>query len=383
MLAAGRPKQERMTSASSARLPTSNSGSAYMEGFRAGETRAQIGLDKTAIWLEGYCAGLRASMDVNTGPGKDAPLERSSQAILDGVQSLVVNDAHRPDRRDANTQRAPCESNAASMDRIKEAAFSAQNENVILSPDSSTPTVDDLASAKIDQWSKNREAASTTESVLTQLRNGQVCFPERTCPAVERPLTGPDTVGTEAKATSSSKNTSVPVTRRNFSTQSQPGATSQSAYLRAVYPGNRVLSSQLEWKSGSSIAQVAGLAQGYVAQYDGTLNDLAALGGEMAPLTRTSGNAGAIATDSSSTSNKASPIASAQRTKFVEGSMQTDEHINDSPTSSPSKKSPTKAKFAHIAGMAGIKVRVEDQVDEERTSPRDKPRWRDVWRKGH
>lgn len=374
-----RPTQERSdSSSSSSRLPTSNSGSAYIEGFRAGEARLPIGQKMTGVWLDGYCAGLRASMKTSSGETTSAPHHSQGQSIQTRAQGSIS----QQDQSKESPKRPYLELNVASFDTLKEAIFSSQNENVILSPDHDSPAVSETAPPNLDGWSKKHGMApSSAESVLTQLRNGEASFPERTSSMVQRQLVGQAITTDDTKAAvSTAKSSPVVEPRRNFSVQSQPNTASPSSYLRAAYPANRVLSSQLEWKSGSSIAQVAGLTHAYVSQYDGTLNDLAALG-DMVPLTSMSGNVGTIVTDSNTSPKKGSTASSPQHPRFIEGSMRTDEAAGSS--QSPGKKSPTKTKFAQIAGKAGIKVRVEEQPDEERTNPKEKPRWRDVWRKGH
>lgn len=372
--APGRPLQERSESSSSSRLPTSNSGSAYMEGFRAGEARLPIGPERAGVWLDGYCAGLRASMNTTEKGGCLAPQAASKQTVLTTVNNHTPSTMSKPDHPGERFQHHPHEVNVAAVDTLKEAVFSSQNENVLLSPDSNATAPED-ATRNLGGWSKQDGALSSTESVLVQMRNGQASFPERTSSMVHRQLVSPAMSNNPKVAASGGETDVASEPRRNFSVQSQPGSGSQPSYLRTVYPGNRVLSSQLEWKSGS-IAQVAGLAHGYVSQYDGMLNNTAALA-DTAPLTRTSGNVGTVITSPNISPKK---TASPQQTRFAEGSMRTDDHA---PMSSPSKKSPTKAKFAQIAGKAGIKVRIEDQQEEERSSPKEKARWRDVWRKGH
>lgn len=370
--------QERSESSLTTRLPTSNSGSTYMEGFRAGETRLPIGPERSGIWLDGYCAGLRSSMKTMEKKTDLAAGEASAPVPPMKVMAQTNTLSLQPEQHDVPSQHSALDANINTVNKLREAVFSSQNENVLLSPESSGPAADEMTS-KLGSRSRQYEEPTSTESVLAQMRNGEANFPERTSSMVQRQLVGPSHVEGKPKAVAGGESSAIPEPRRNFSVQSQPTGGSQSSYLRTVYPGNRVLSSQLEWKSGSSIAQVAGLAHGYVAQYDGTLNDLAALG-NVAPLTRMSGNVGSIVTDPKESTKK---TTSPQATRFVEGSMRTDEPASSSPLPSPTRKSPTKAKFAQIAGKAGIKVRMEDQMDEERASPKEKARWRDVWRKGH
>jgi len=57
-----------------------------------------------------------------------------------------------------------------------------------------------------------------------------------------------------------------------------------------------------------------------------------------------------------------------------------------SPQGSPSKKSsPAKARFAQIAGRAGIKVGGQktgvNEPEQEQMSPQERRKWRDLWKK--
>ena len=176
----------------------------------------------------------------------------------------------------------------------------------------------------------------------------------------------------------------MPQDRRATSAQMQSTGGSPTAYFQRNYPAHRVTSNQLEWKSGSSIAQVAGLATGYFAQYDGTRTGANAFS-DRQPLTQMSGNTGMTTHDSMS---GALPEKQPGMTgRFTEGSMTADNKTG-SPSSSPGKRSatkgsPAKVKFAQIAGRAGIKVRSDtrDEQESEPSSPQEKRRWRDVWTK--
>ena len=134
------------------------------------------------------------------------------------------------------------------------------------------------------------------------------------------------------------------------------------------------------------------MATGYFAQFDGTLDDMSTLS-EPARLTYCSdgtGTASRFATQQV-TPQKPLPVSP----KFKEATMQDDQPTASptSPTVSPSKKSisPAKAKFAQIAGRAGIKGRAEPAVSKsedqelqpqhEASSPPEKRGWRAVWKK--
>lgn len=161
----------------------------------------------------------------------------------------------------------------------------------------------------------------------------------------------------------------------------------QSFSLQRAYPGHRVLSSPaLDWKSSSSIAQVAGLATGYMAQFDGTIPELAAMD-VLGPLARRSTSGPSVA--SSMIARPSTPTMPEARTsRFTEEAMpETDSPRSPAMSPSGRRTSPAKARFAQIAGMAGIKVRVESNENKdghhEPLTPQERRRWRNVWKKKH
>ena len=303
------------------------------------------------------------------------------------------------ERRSSLAPRPPLELRTESLDTMKQAVFGPANENALLSPTEEGPHVNAVAGKGFGAWSKSRETSQGVDSVLSQLRNGQVSFPERTSSMVDRQLSSPgagnieqglpaeivERQSTNVSAVGPDMNDMV--VRRDFSAQTQPAS---SSYLHRAYSGHRVLSSPaLEWKSGSSIAQVAGLATGYFAQYDGTLADLSSTR-DGDPLTRYDSVAGTTA-KAISTDMDASRIPCPTSPKFKEALMPNDEPPLSAPTSpqgSPGKRSsPAKAKFAQIAGKAGIKVGAQRkdlmEQETEQMSPQERRKWRDLWKKRH
>lgn len=350
---------------------------AYLEGFKAGEARLPVGPEKGGLWLDGYCAGLlksAQSASVSAPPQHETSSHRTPAIVKPYLQSGPKSDVNIPLKGE-----------------LKDAVFSAQNENAILTPDPNGPFVNEMAALDLGSWAKTHEAAMAAEpdAVLARVRNGEAMFPERTSSMVQRQLSGlaapvehnraPLPPTKTVNVTVEHEKTQVAQERRTISAQSQPAGGSPSAYFQRTYPAHRVMSSQLEWKSGSSIAQVAGLATGYFAQYDGTRSG-ANTHGDRQPLTVVSGNAGMTTPDAMSGALSGKQVGSPSR--FVEGSMATDIKPS-SPSSSPGKKSPAKVKFAQIAGRAGIKVRSDskDEHEGEASSPQEKRRWRDVWTK--
>jgi hypothetical protein len=360
----------------------------YMAGFKAGQARLPVGLEKNGFWLDGYCAGLLKSAQPTTAPSQPkAPAPAHAGPVI--VKPYVSSE-----QKNTASQRAvPAVSiNAASLNTLKDVILSAQNENAILTPDPTGPCVNDMAALHLGSWGKTHQAES--DAVLGSVRNRETVLPERTSSAMQRQMSSAD-ASTEHNRTAvpSTQTTGVmmdrqrvhvPQDRRATSAQMQSSGGSPTAYFQRNYPAHRVMSSQLEWKSGSSIAQVAGLATGYFAQYDGTRTGANTIG-DRQPLTQLSGNTGMTTQDMMSGAlPEKQPGMSA---RFTEGSMTADVKT-DSPSSSPGKRSgtkvsPAKVKFAQIAGRAGIKVRSDsrDEQESEPSSPQEKRRWRDVWTK--
>ncbi|KAK6007635.1 hypothetical protein QM012_004449 [Aureobasidium pullulans] len=364
----------------------------YMDGFKAGRARLPVGLDKKGCWLEGYCAGLLKSAQPTATP---TPPNAPASTHADPV---IAKSCQPSEQRDVISQRAApaINANATSMRTLKDVVFSAQNENAILTPDPNGPCVNGMAALHLGTWAKNHQgpAAAESDAVLTSVRNGETQLPDRTS-TMQRQISGADASSglnrnvmpstQAAGAVVERERVHMTQDRRAMSAQMQSSGGSPTAYFQRVYPAHRVMSSQLEWKSGSSIAQVAGLATGYFAQYDGTRTSTNTIA-DRQPLTQMSGNAGMTTHDTMSGAlpEKKQPGVSA---KFIEETMTADTKTG-SPPSSPGKRSstkgsPAKVKFAQIAGRAGIKVRSDsrDEQEGEPSSPQEKRRWRDVWTK--
>lgn len=399
MSAAGpshRPQPQDIKTLVSSKTGFDHEASAYLDGFRAGEARLPVGPEKTGLWLDGYCAGLLKSAQVG---GKTVPAQHTVAArtgpVTTAPRSQEGSVGTEPKASGLQRTTPRINVNAAAMDRLKEAVFSAHNENAILTPDPNAPCVNEMAALDLGSWTRNHGPASAAEpeAFLARMRNGEAMFPERTSSMMQRQLSDDYAPGEHNRSVMPPVKTvefalehekmQVAHDRRAISVQSQPTGGSPSAYFQRAYPANRVMSSQLEWKSGSSIAQVAGLATGYFAQYDGTRSGVDSVGDRQA-LTQMSGNAGMATHDTMSGAlpekQAAKPPNSAAR--FSEAPMAIDVKAI-SPSSSPSKKSPAKVKFAQIAGKAGIKVRSEskDEQEGDLMSAQEKRRWRDVWKK--
>jgi hypothetical protein len=379
-------------SASSSKEPLGLEEATYMAGFNAGQARLPVGREKNGCWLDGYCAGLLQSAQPTT------TLSEPKAPAIAHAGPVIVKPYVSSEQKNVVSQRAvpAVNVNATSMKTLKDVVFSAQNENTMLTPDPTGPCVNEMAALHLGSWTKTHQAATGAESdaVLASGRNRETLLPERTSSAMPRQMPSTDT-STEHNRTGMPSNQTtgvmmdrqrvhMPQDRRATSAQMQSTGGSPTAYFQRNYPAHRVMSSQLEWKSGSSIAQVAGLATGYFAQYDGTRTGANTIG-DREPLTQVSGNTGMTTQDMMSGAlPEKQPGMSA---RFTEGSMTADIRT-DSPSSSPGKRSatrgsPAKVKFAQIAGRAGIKVRSDnrDEQESEPSSPQEKRRWRDVWTK--
>jgi len=378
----------------------------FAQGFRAGLARAPFGSDKgkkpeaVQVFLDGYIAGLRRSGEViNLMQENVSPISKTTNSEANISPSSSI--AKRIERRSeiVPTVRPALETKTEPLDTLKQAMFGPTNENAVLSPTEETPPLFAIPDKSLGSWSRNREPSVGVDNVLSQLQNGQVNFPERTSSMVNRQLSSASsgivsqnavTDVDQKQSSSGFLNTSADLettAKRDFSAATQPAT--GSSYLQRAYGGHRVMSSPaLEWKAGSSIAQVAGLATGYFAQFDGTLTDLSSLGGEPYANCVVSMNTASRSTQTERESAKADLSASP---RFKEASMsQTESPLTaqTSPQVSPSKRtSPAKARFAQIAGRAGIKVgaqrREPNEADAESMSPQERRKWRDLWKKRH
>lgn len=306
---------------------------AFVEGFRAGLARLPVGPDKTGGYLDGYCAGLLKSGESRLEVADGSPVKQATRrpTPTPTARSRASSCCMQLDRRNEILPRPPPELGFSSFDTLKQAVFSPANENAILTPDPTAPPVTEMMSPNLGGWAKEKKEISN-ESTSTEAAS---------LPATE-PVQIPD------------------FSRRVFSDQLQRSNTTQTSYLHRAYPGHRVLSANMDWKTPSSIAQVAGLATGYFAQFDGAQEN---------PRQRSSESAQTLTGDLTGISSRPTSIMSAptnagvsppKKTAFVEGLP--DEGPNSppkSPQASPGKKptSPAKARFTQIAGKAGIKVR--------------------------
>ena len=402
-------------------LDFTNESSEWIEGYRAGLARKPVPSDRAGDFLDGYCAGLLKSKPVpNIGPSTGSPVKsasrRPSPAIVQSRSSTRLSNV---DRQDHAPIRPPFETSVQSFDTLKEAVFAPQNEDAILTPTADGPHVNE-PHFNLGAWEKSRELQATTQD-LTNARGeglGGYPFPHRTASMLQRHGITSDNQSSsqeQGQNNETSTFTSIPgfqtvapfaADRRSMSSTSTynpannriSSLTSIDSTLYRQYPGHRVFSPHLEWKSASSVAQAAGLASGYLqaGQYDGASHLLRKYIHFSRPAD--SDTLPGAAQQQRQSSNEAMDLHS----RFKEGSLDglTNPSTSPQPMSpppspkvGPSKKkdSPAKAKFEHIAEKVGIKVSIaggsgkkEDggASSSEPSSPPGKRRWRDVWRGG-
>lgn len=409
-------------------LDFSNESTDWIEGYRAGLARKPVGSDRIGDFLDGYCAGLLKSKPVsNIGPSTGSPVKsasrRPSPAIAPSRSSSRLNNI---DRQDHAPTRPPLETSVQSMDTLKEAVMAPHNEDAILTPTADGPHVNE-PHFNLGAWEKHHELQMSTSDMTNARGDGLAGFPfpHRTASMLQRqgitsephatsvPTGHNSNIGSKASTFSSLPGfqTMAPFASDarsiNSSTAYNPGnrissMTSIDSHLYRQYPGHRVFSPHLEWKSASSVAQAAGLASGFFhnTQYDGASHHLRKHISN--PDSQANRNvlpgAGPLHAQASTTHNAAMETHS----RFKEGSL---DGVTNPPTSpeplsppmspsiapkgSPGKEakkkgaSPAKATFENLAEKVGIKV--AGGKKEEGSSPNSPPgkrRWMGVWRAG-
>lgn len=414
----------------------------FLEGYRAGLARKAVGNDKVGDFMDGYCSGLlKSAPTTRIGSSTGSPTKQISRRPSP-VLSSRPSSRLQVDRRDPVFGRPPLETSTQSLDTFKQAVFAPQNENAILTPAIDGPNVNEMP-FNLGSYGRSRQERTTTDSLYEKLAMGRgdgnagFPFPPRTSSVAQNQLSEVAFADMGRKSSAAEKSTAVqlsgessqmllpkaPLTgqhtgnqipvsdthahpaakRRVFSLNAAPSSelegnelrrvtSSQSSNLYRHYPGHRVFSPHLEYKSASSIAQVGGLASGFFSQYDGAPETISAEPSFHSALTNVSGIAGAQQQGAAAAA--ASSEKSPQRSRFQEQSV---DGPNSPPMSpgrsrvtspsrsspgkkeSPSKGSPARSKIEAIAGKVGIKAKKDDEHD---SSP-EKPRWRDIWRRSN
>ncbi|KAK5165527.1 uncharacterized protein LTR77_009056 [Saxophila tyrrhenica] len=375
----------------------------WIEGYREGLARRPVGSDRQEDYLDGYCAGLLKSKHANLGPSTGSPTKPPPRRPSPGIAPSRSSSRLQLDRHEAVTARPPFEKALQSMDTLKEAVFAPNNENAILTPSAEGPSANELT-FNLGTWAKDKEQAGAFEGRPTN--NGAppsgFPFPSRTSSVMQRQTNSSDrelaatqritsmgSVVNKPPQSSTPTATTVGSAGSNSSNAGEnrvSSMTSIDSNLYRQWPGCRVFSPHLEWKSASSIAQAAGLATGHMTNAE----------------SEDTGKAIEPQRIVSFTSEKMT-----HHSRFQEGSLDGITNPPNSPQpisppmsptlsainspgktskrSSPAKgTSPAKVKFEHIAEKVGIKVTTGGKKEDgsSPSSPNGKRNWRNVWRGG-
>ncbi|KAI7542281.1 hypothetical protein KC343_g16578 [Hortaea werneckii] len=394
----------------------------FVEGYQAGLNRRPPGFDRSADFLEGYCAALMKSTahsNASAEASTESPAKPISRRPSPAAMQMSNGISATTDRRPNRPTLAPLETCLQSTDTLKQAMLAPHNENAVLTPAADGPHITE-ATFNLGAWEKTRKGTGVSDVDPTALQNALAGFefPKRTTSTARRQLDSsidkkgpkdeqlpprPDPQGkinlqaslynqrsgneiSQQPASSATSTKSAALSSSASTGYRMNSMTSIDSNLYRNYPGHRVFSPHLEYKSASSVAQHAGLASGFFAggQYDGA----AASSQTQNPMP-------------TSRKDSAAPLATQpQQARFVEGSI---DGMSNPPTSpvpgsppmspqpspakdkskdSPSKGSPARAKFEHIAEKVGIKTlgTGKNEKETEPASPQVKRRWRDVWR---
>lgn len=426
-------KELSVTSSSPAdTIDFSEASAEWLEGYRAGLARRPVGFERAGDFLDGYCAGLLKSKPANNEPSTGSPTKSTSRRPSPGViQPRSSSRMANTDTQQNAASLSPFETRLQSMDTFKEAVLAPQNENAVLTPGPDSPHVSE-APWNLGAWAKAQGQASSIETLTSARGDGLAGFPfpHRTSSMLKRQgvksetdanaksskgddktelasitseLSGNEVTHSLAPITTTSKNNKA--NGSNNTGNRVSSMTSIDSNLYRQYPGHRVFSPHLEWKSATSVAHAAGLAAGYFsnAQSDGAHESLRAKHRRVSANVDVDTTAGStqpqIPRVASITSNNTALTA---HSRFREGSLDGMSNPPNSPQpmsppmspslpakdispkkrDSPSKSnSPAKVKFERIAEKVGITVSAAKKEDGgSPTSPPGKRRWRDVWR---
>ena len=427
------------TNSSNDQIDFSEASRDWIEGYRAGLSRKAVGSDRHGDFLDGYCAGLLKSKSVRHGPSNGSPTKSTARRPSPSMPSSNSSTRAKLDERAHVAPRPPLETSMHSMDTMKEAVLAPQNEDAILTPSAEGPHADD-AHYDLGAWARAHGQMASTEEWDTGRGEGLAGFPfpHRTSSMMERqgftvnrghngnqhshppaPGVATKTAIRTTSTTSNVRSSGIQSTTSSMNAAHSSGPassyppsnrvssmTSIDSNMYRQWPGYRVFSPHLEWKSASSVAQVTGMAAGSFTnrESEGAQSRLSKHVTELAdtPDTDTFHTAQQQRVVSV-TSNPGEEY----RGRFKEGSL---DGITNPPNSphpasppmspsisprhSPGKdsrkrdgqsksSSPAKAKFEHIAEKVGIKVSVGKR--EEGTPPNTPPgkrNWRNVWRGG-
>ncbi|GAM85126.1 hypothetical protein ANO11243_031300 [Dothideomycetidae sp. 11243] len=340
----------------------------FGQGYNAGLRRAAIGSETGVAYLAGYCKGLLQSASLPNSADEVALFARP-------VVRLPSNGSSTTSARSINVGSQPPSLATTKAEEGMKANTRPAKEAAASTVGPHDPSTQSFSGRDLGAWAKLKVEQTSDENLKVKLSApddiktyaGQLY--QHDLSKMQDVVYGPGATHDEDHMdTLAGADDEMNIEHRAFSAQTQPAHNTQSSQLQRIYPGLRVLSSPaMDWKSSTSMAHVAGMATGYFAQFDGTASK---------PISR----------------NFAAPGDSGTViTRFKEATMSEEGHApyptKTTASSSPKKSiSPAKAKFAAIAGKAGIKVRTDrptskESNDMEPMSPQERRRWRDVWKK--
>ncbi|KAH9827054.1 hypothetical protein Tdes44962_MAKER09858 [Teratosphaeria destructans] len=404
----------------------------FVEGYQAGLKRQAPAVDRSGDWIDGYCAGL-----------KKATSASSSATNVSGVTGHSDGSPTKPNSRRPSpvgiVQRSDGRRNALmpieaqqSMDTLKQAILAPQNENAVLTPAADGPHITE-APLNLGAWARQHGSGPLLDmpaEVPAGSFNG-FHFPPRTSSMVQRQpgvsdeLVGPRNETLSAPGLEDGQGPAVPLLQKirsgnepnplsravsvnkSIASSTDPTAvgarvsnmTSIDSNLYRHWPGPRVFSPHLDYKSISSVAQQAGFASGFFAQvpgqFDGTHDDLDPVPPAAPKLTHAHPATGPAFTQrpyggvmGDGTVAASRPYNSHFKESSLDGMSNAPASPLISPKGSPNKASPTKGspartKFEHIAGKVGIKVPVNGKeasaTPGEPVSPKGKGLWHKAW----
>lgn len=253
----------------------------WIEGYQAGLNRHPVGASRMGEFLDGYCSGLLKSSTTIIGSSTGSPSKPTSRR----PSPVPVHPRPSPGMQAASRTQAsdrpiapPKEIMLPSMVTFKQAMFAPHNENTILTPSADGPHINE-ARFHLGNWTKDRSALPPLshpppcafDESTGQVERGRVTSGSIT-PLVHVLRSGnivPTRVSSPAMSAKGLAPRSIAKNGEDGRRVSS-GSASEARFYRQ-WPGSRVVSPQLEWKSGSSVSHQTGLATGFFAhaQFDG------------------------------------------------------------------------------------------------------------------
>nr|POE74032.1 hypothetical protein CFP56_72336 [Quercus suber] len=254
----------------------------WIEGYQAGLNRHPVGSSRMGDFLDGYCSGLLKSSPSSIGhstgsptkpvPRRPSPVPNHPRACAVVPLASRVNAAVRPTL-------SPQDCKAESLHALKQAVLAPHNENAVLTPAADGLHVNE-ANYNLGAWAKQRSVSPTLNKPLPSVAlSAEVCeHDEKTLgmfQAGNSKQLQPPSSATEAEPSSPTMSAkslaSSNLPANSIEAHRVNNIANVESRLYRQWPGSRVVSPNLEWKSGSSVSHQTGLATGFFAhaQIDG------------------------------------------------------------------------------------------------------------------